>query len=239
MLTQTSNRPIKLKSEHIKEAAQVVSQYADIIGLRSFPSLTDRNKDYEDFQIKQLSKWSLKPILNLESAIRHPLQGLADLITIREHTEKAKPKVVITWAPHPRALPQAVANSFIEFMQMSQIDLVITHPEDMDLAPEIVKDTPVEHDQLKAFKGADFIYAKSWSSYSNYGQSRYEKGWMVDQEKMDLTNDGKFMHCLPVRRNVVVSGDVLDNTSSLVIEQANNRTYAAQAVLAEILSHGE
>ena len=225
------------KAEHIKEAAQVVSQYADIIGLRSFPSLNDRQKDYEDFQIRQLAQWASKPIINLESAIRHPLQALADLITIRENTSKTRPKVVITWAPHPRALPQAVANSFIQFMQRSQMDLTVTHPEGMDLAPAIIGNSPVIHDQRTAFEGADFIYAKSWSSYSDYGKSKYIKEWMIDQDKMSLTNQGKFMHCLPVRRNVVVSGSVLDSSSSLVIEQANNRTFAAQAVLSEILSH--
>ncbi len=225
------------KAEHIQEAARVVSQYADIIGFRSFPSLVDREKDYQDFQIQRLANLASKPIINMESAIRHPLQALADLVTIMEHSKSKNPKVVLSWAPHPKPLPQAVANSFINMMRRNEMDLVITHPKGMDLAPAMVKDTPVEYDQFKAFKGADFVYTKSWSSYSNYGQTAFLPDWMVDKEKMKKTNQAKFMHCLPVRRNVVVADDVIDSADSVVISQANNRTYAAQAILSEILSN--
>ena len=227
----------KDKAEHIKEAARVVSQYADILAFRSFPDFEDRDKDYQDYKINQLAKYASRPVINMESAIRHPLQALADLITITEHQAKPKPKVVLTWAPHPKALPQAVANSFVEIMNKSDVDLVITHPAGMDLSPEIVSNASVTHDQKEAFDKADFIYAKSWSSFSQYGKSMFLPEWTVTSDKMQLTNQGKFMHCLPVRRNVVVSGEVLDGPNSLVIEQANNRTFAAQAVIATILKN--
>lgn len=224
------------RAEHIKEAAAVISQYADIIGIRSFPSLTDRAKDYEDFLIHQLAKYASVPVVSLESAIRHPLQSLADALTIGEHKKTNRPKVVLTWAPHLKPLPQAVANSFVEFMQVAEVDLTITNPQGYDLAPEFVKNTPVIHDQREAFKNADFIYAKNWSAYEPYGQilGRNED-WIINKQKMALTNQGKFMHCLPVRRNVVVADEVLDSKASLVIEQANNRTFAAQAVLKRML----
>lgn len=224
------------KAEHIREAAAVVSQYGDIIGIRTFPSLTDKGKDYSDFIINKFIQYASVPVISLESAIRHPLQSLADLVTIKEQTSKSRPRVVLSWAPHPRALPQAVSNSFIEWMQAADMDLVITHPKGYELSTDFVKDTPVEYDQDKAFAGADFIYTKNWSSFEQYGKVlQQDSGWMITPEKMALTNNGKFMHCLPVRRNVVVADGVLDSPQSLVIEQANNRTFAAQAVIARML----
>ena len=226
------------KAEHIREAAQVVSQYADILGFRSFPEFIDRSQDYRDFQINQLAKFANKPVINMESAIRHPLQALTDLITITEHKTNNRPKVVLTWAPHPKALPQAVANSFVEIMKKSEVDLTVTCPEGMNLSPSIVADVPVVHNQKEAFEKADFIYTKNWSSYTDYGKTVFLPEWTITTEKMAVTNNGKFMHCLPVRRNVVVTDKVIDSPNSLVIHQANNRTFAAQAVLSQILENG-
>lgn len=224
------------KAEHIKEAAAVISQYADIIGIRTFPSLVDRERDYADFVLKQFMKHASVPILSLESAIRHPLQSLADWVTLEEHRPAHRPKAVLSWAPHPRALPQAVANSFLEWMKVADVDLVVTHPEGYELEESFSTGVRVEYDQDKALAGADFVYAKNWSSYRDYGKILTQNpAWMITPEKMALTNKGKFMHCLPVRRNVVVADGVLDSPASLVIEQANNRTYAAMAVLKHIL----
>ncbi|MBX2871921.1 MAG: N-acetylornithine carbamoyltransferase [Saprospiraceae bacterium] len=225
------------KAEHIREAAAVISQYADIIGIRTFPSLTDRERDYADFILHQFMRYASVPIISLESAIRHPLQSLADLITIEEHKTKARPKVVLSWAPHPRALPQAVSNSFLEWVNRTDVELVITHPEGYELAPQFTQGIPITHKQEEAFEGADFIYTKNWSSFNSYGKIlSQDPNWMITPEKMALTDNGKFMHCLPVRRNVVVADGVLNSEASLVIHQANNRTFAAQAVLHEILS---
>ena len=224
------------RQEHIREAAAVISQYADIIGLRTFPSLTDREKDYQDFVLHQLIQYATVPVLSLESAIRHPLQSLADLLTIEEYKTVARPKVVLSWAPHPRALPQAVPNSFAEFMGNAKVDFVITHPKGYELAPEFTTRTTITYNQDEAFKDADFIYAKNWSSYQDYGKILHQDPqWMITPEKMALTRQAKFMHCLPVRRNVVVSDAVLDSSDSIVIAQANNRTFAAQAVLKRML----
>ncbi len=224
------------KAEHIREAAGVISQYADVIGVRTFPTLNDRERDYADFVINRFAELASVPVISLESAIRHPLQSLADCVTIEEFKTKARPKVVLTWAPHPRALPQAVANSFIEWMQVMDVDLTVTHPEGYELNPDFIKDVKVEYDQWKAFEGADFIYCKNWSSYNNYGQIlNQDPAWMVTMEKMNRTNNGKFMHCLPVRRNVKVEDAVLDSPNSLVLQQANNRTWAAQAVLKKLI----
>lgn len=224
------------KAEHIKEAAKVISQYADIIGIRTFPTLTDKERDYQDFILNKFIEHATVPMVSLESAILHPLQSLADMITIEEQKKTKKPKIVLTWAPHPKALPQAVANSFAEWTLASNYDLTITHPKGYELSKRFTKGATIEYNQQKAFKGADFIYAKNWSSFKNYGQIEVEdSNWMVNRAKMKLTNNGKFMHCLPVRRNVVVAGSVLDSKASLVIEQANNRTYAAQAVLKSFL----
>lgn len=224
------------KAEHIREAAGVISQYADVIGVRTFPSLSDRERDYADFVLNRFVELASVPVVSLESAIRHPLQSLADCITIEEFKTKARPKVVLTWAPHPRALPQAVANSFLEWMQTMDVDLSVTHPPGYELNPDFVKDVPVEYNQSKAFEGADFIYCKNWSSYNHYGQILHQDpAWMVTMEKMGLTNNGKFMHCLPVRRNVKVEDAVLDSPASIVLQQANNRTYAAQMVLKRMI----
>ena len=223
-------------AEHVKEAAAVIGQYCDIIGVRSFAKLQDRAGDYSELVFEQFKKYAGVPIVNLESATRHPLQSLADCITIEEFKVKARPKVVLTWLPHFKALPQAVANSFCEWMNLMDVELVVTHPEGYNLAPEFVGKAEVLHDQNKALEGADFVYGKNWSSYTSYGQVLInDPTWMMTEEKMALTDNGKFMHCLPVRRNVKVTDGVLDSPHSLVIEQAANREWAAQAVLKEIL----
>jgi len=224
------------KAEHIKDAAAVIGGYCDIIGIRSFATFEDRAKDYQDFVQSQFQKYAGVPIVSLESATRHPLQSFADLITIEEHKTTDKPKVVLTWAPHPKALPQAVANSFAEWMKVADVDLTITHPKGYDLAAEFSEGVKVEYDQAKAFEGADFVYAKNWSSYHDYGKVlNKELDWTVTADKMVLTNDAKFMHCLPVRRNVVVSDAVIDGTNSLVLEQAKNRVVSVQTVLKGML----
>lgn len=224
-------------SEHIKEAAEVVSQYCDIIAIRAFAGLTDKEKDNAETVLSGFVKYATVPIVNMESATGHPLQSLADAITMAEFKTKHKPKVVLTWAPHPKALPQAVANSFVEMMQLQRdMDFVITHPEGYELNPEITKDSVIEYNQDKAFENADFIYAKNWSNYNDYGKvTNTDKNWTVTAEKMKLTNNAKFMHCLPVRRNVIVADEVIDSENSIVIQQAHNRTYSAQLVLQKIL----
>lgn len=222
-------------AEHIKEAAAVVSQYCDIIAVRAFPTLTDKEKDESEQVLSSFVKYASVPIVNMESATGHPLQGLTDAITIAENTTKKKPKVVLSWAPHIKALPHAVANSFVEAMQKMDVDLVITNPEGYNLSKEITKNTPISHNQKEAFKDADFVYTKNWSSYDDYGKIvNTDSNWMITNDKLA---DAKFMHCLPVRRNVIVEDAVLDGNNSLVIEQANNRTYAAQLVLKKILEN--
>ena len=224
-------------AEHIKEAAGVLSQYCDMIGIRCFATLTDKQKDVSEYVLRSFQRYAKIPIVNMESATAHPLQALADAITIAEHQPKPKPKVVLSWAPHPKALPFAVANSFIKTMQKMNVDFTITHPRGYELDTNITKQTSVCYDQIAAFKGADFVYAKNWSSFNDYGKVlRKDLEWTITEEKMQATNNAKFMHCLPVRRNVVVSDGVLDSENSLVIEQAHNRTYAAQIVLKEILN---
>jgi N-succinyl-L-ornithine transcarbamylase len=224
------------KAEHVKEAAAVVSQYADIIAIRTFPTLKDRQKDYSEQVLNQFKKYATVPIINMESATRHPLQSLTDAITIEEFRKTERPKVVLSWAPHPRALPQAVPNSFLEWMKTRNVDLVVTHPKGYELAPEFSAGVHYEPNQLKAFDGADFIYAKNWSSYELYGQIlNSDAAWMITPEKMALTNHGRFMHCLPVRRNIIVADAVLDDPHSLHLAQAKNREYAAQAVLEKML----
>ena len=228
-------------SEHIKEAAEVISQYCDIIAIRAFAGLVDKEKDNSETVLAGFIKYATVPIVNMEGCTGHPLQSLADAITLAEHKTNHKPKVVLTWAPHPRALPQAVANSFVEMMQLqTEMDFVITHPEGYELNPEITKDSKIEYDQNKAFENADFIYAKNWSNYNDYGKiTNSDPNWTVTADKMKLTNNAKFMHCLPVRRNVIVTDEVIDSENSIVIEQANNRTYSAQLVLQKILEHGK
>ena len=228
-------------SEHIKEAAEVISQYCDIIAIRAFAGLVDKEKDNSETVLAGFIKYATVPIVNMEGCTGHPLQSLADAITMAEHKTNHKPKVVLTWAPHPRALPQAVANSFVEMMQLqTEMDFVITHPEGYELNPKITKDSKIEYDQNKAFENADFIYAKNWSNYNDYGKiTNSDPNWTVSADKMKLTNNAKFMHCLPVRRNVIVTDEVIDSENSIVIEQANNRTYSAQLVLQKILEHGK
>lgn len=224
------------RPEHIREAAAVISRYADVIGVRSFPTLEDKERDYADLVLRKFVECATVPVISLESATRHPLQSLADWMTIAEHKDKERPKVVLTWAPHPKALPQAVPNSFLEWMKHAGVDLVLTHPEGYELDPAFSAGIPVNYDQESAFRGADFIYAKNWSSVSEYGKVlSTDRKWMVTADKMALTNEACFMHCLPVRRNMVVEDAVLDSPRSLVLEQAENRTYAAQAVLKAIL----
>ena len=223
-------------AEHIREAAGVMSQYADILAVRSFPGLEDKEKDYADEIMQAFVQYATVPVVSLESAIRHPLQSLADWVTIEEYKKTERPKVVLTWAPHPRTLPQAVSNSFLEWMQQAPVDLVMTNPKGLDLDSSFVGNTPVIHDQAEAFAGADFIYAKNWSAVEPYGQRlEVEKDWQITAEKMQLTNNAYFMHCLPVRRNVVVSDAVIESPQSLVLPQAGNRLYAAQAVLQRLL----
>ncbi len=227
------------KAEHVREAAGVISQYADVIGIRSFPTLKDRDWDYAEVVLNQFKKYASVPIISLESATVHPLQSLADAVTIEEFKTKPRPKVVLTWAPHVRALPQAVPNSFVEWMKTRDVELVVTHPPGAELAQQFVENVRVEYDQQGAFEGADFIYAKNWSSYTDYGQIISPKeNWMVTPEKMALTDNARFMHCLPVRRNVVVADAVLDDPRCLIFEQAKNREVAAQAVLEEIMKSG-
>ena len=222
--------------EHIREAAGVISQYCDIIGIRTFASLTNRKEDYQETILNKFIANATVPVISLESATLHPLQSFADVITIAEHKQKEKPKVVLTWAPHPRALPQAVSNSFVEWMKEIDVELVITHPEGYELSTEFTEGVTITHNQDEAFKDADFIYAKNWSSFEDYGVTKSGlNDWTVTKEKMALTNNGKFMHCLPVRRNVVVADEVIDSKNSLVLEQANNRTFSAQTVLLEML----
>lgn len=222
-------------SEHIKEAAHVVSQYCDVLAVRSFASLQNKEEDYAEKVLKGFMKYATIPVINMESATGHPLQALTDAITIEEFKSTPKPKVVLSWAPHPKALPQAVANSFTEMMTRLDVDFVITHPEGFELAEQFINGASVTHDQDEALRNADFVYVKNWSSYSNYGQTSLDKNWTLTKQKMKLTNNAKFMHCLPVRRNVVVEDAVIDSEHSIVIPQANNRTYAALLVLKKLL----
>ena len=221
-----------IRSEHVKEAAAVISQYCDIIGIRAFANLTDKNKDEAEIVLNSFSKYAKKPILNMESSTSHPLQAIADAITIKENMPKHKPKVVLTWAPHPKALPHAVGNSFTRMINHIDADYYIAQPEGYELDSRITKNAKITYNQSEALENADFVYAKNWASYSNYGQIlKTDNEWMLTKEKMKITNNAKFMHCLPVRRNIIVSDEVLDNKNSLVIQQANNRTFAAQSVI--------
>ena len=221
-----------IRSEHVKEAAAVISQYCDIIGIRAFANLTDKTKDEAEIVLNSFSKYAKKPILNMESSTSHPLQAIADAITIKENMPKHKPKVVLTWAPHPKALPHAVGNSFTRMINHIDADYYIAQPEGYELDSRITKNAKITYNQSEALENADFVYAKNWASYSNYGQIlKTDNEWMLTKEKMKITNNAKFMHCLPVRRNIIVSDEVLDNKNSLVIQQANNRTFAAQSVI--------
>ena len=222
-------------AEHIKEASQVLSQYADIIAVRAFPDLKSKEKDESEFMLNSFIKHTTVPIISMESATAHPLQALADAITIEELKTKKRPKVVMSWAPHPKALPQAVPNSFVTMMHEMDVDFSITHPKGYNLNPDITKDTTINYNQEEALKDADFVYVKNWSSYEKYGKILSEDtNWMMTKEKL---GNAKFMHCLPVRRNFIVEDAVLDSDQSVVIQEANNRTYSAQIVLKKILEN--
>ena len=226
------------KPEHLLEATPVMGSYCDVIGVRSFAQFVSKQDDYQENILEQFIKYSGRPVISMEAATRHPLQSFADLITIEEYKSKPRPKVVLTWAPHPRSLPQAVPNSFAEWMNETDYDFVITHPEGYELDPMFVGKAKVEYDQDKAFKGADFIYAKNWAAYTdpNYGKIlSKDRAWTVDSRKMELTDNAHFMHCLPVRRNMIVSDDVIEGPRSLVIPEAANREISAQVVLKKIL----
>ncbi len=230
--------------EHIREAAGVLGQYCDIIGFRAFPGLQNREYDYSEDIFNKFVTYCKVPVISLESATRHPLQSLADLITIKEvwaaknpaTAETKKPKVVLTWAPHVKPLPQAVANSFAEWINQANVDFTITHPEGYELSPQFAGNAKVNHNQNQALHNADFVYVKNWSSYIDYGNILSDgKGWMMDNEKLKLTNNAGVMHCLPVRRGFELTDEILDGPNSLVLNQADNRTWAAQAVLKNML----
>ncbi|WP_022823903.1 N-acetylornithine carbamoyltransferase [Hymenobacter norwichensis] len=223
--------------EHIKEAIAVMSQYCDVLGVRTFPTLKDREADYSEEVFNKILKYATVPVVSLESATLHPLQSFADLITVAEHKQKERVKVVLTWAPHVRALPQCVPNSFADwFSEVDWVDFVITHPEGYELDPKFTKGARIEYDQKKALEGADFVQAKNWSSYQDYGQViSNDPSWMLTPEHMTNTHDAKFLHCLPVRRNVEVSDAILDSPNSLVIQEAGNRVFSMQTVLHELL----
>ena len=224
------------KSEHIKDAARVISGYVDVIGIRCFAGLTDKEEDFKDRVIKAFMEYATVPVVNMESAVFHPLQSLADLVTIAETTMVDSPKITLSWAPHPKALPHAVANSFTQWVLSMGYDLTICHPPGFDLDSRITDGARISHNQEEAFEGSDYIYTKNWSMNEPYGKvSHNHADWIISSEKMALTNDAHFMHCLPVRRNVVVTDEVLDSERSLVYTQAENRMYAAQAVISRIL----
>ena len=226
------------KPEHILEAIPVMGNYCDIIGVRSFARFENKDFDYNEVVLNQFIQYSGKPVFSMEAATRHPLQSFADLITIEEYKKTIRPKVVLTWAPHPAALPQAVPNSFAEWMNETDYDFIITHPEGYELDKQFTQNAVIEYNQQKAFDGADFIYAKNWSAYtgSDYGKIlSKDRTWTVDSDKMKLTNNAYFMHCLPVRRNMIVTDDVIESPQSIVIPEAANRVVSAQVVLKRIL----
>lgn len=226
------------KSEHILEAIPVMGSYCDIIGVRAFAQFENKEDDYQEKILNQFIQYSGKPVFSMEAATGHPLQAFADLITIEEYKKKDRPKVVMTWAPHPKALPQAVPNSFADFMNEADVDFVITHPEGYDLDPKFVRGAKVEYNQDKALEGADFVYAKNWAAYAdpNYGKIlSKDMSWTVTTQKMALTDNAYFMHCLPVRRNMIVSDDVIESPQSIVIPEAANREISAQTVIKRML----
>ena len=226
--------------EHIREAAAVMGHYCDILGFRSFPKLQNRDEDYSEGLFNKFVKFSGVPVVSLESATLHPLQSFADLITIEENKKTARPKVVLTWAPHVKSLPQAVPNSFSEWMCRAQaegmIDFVITHPQGLELADQFTPGATIEYNQDTALQGADFVYAKNWSSYHDYGKTvQGAESWMITHKKLEQTNEAKVMHCLPVRRDFELSAEVLDGPHSLVIKEAANRVWSAQTILKNML----
>jgi N-succinyl-L-ornithine transcarbamylase len=225
--------------EHVKDAAPILGKYFDVLGIRTFPSLKNKADDYSELYINQFIKYAGIPIVSLESATLHPLQSLTDVITIKEtFTEKRKPRIVLTWAPHVKALPQCVANSFSQWINAwGEADFVITHPEDYELDTQFTKGASITHNQQEALEGADFVYVKNWSTYNDYGRIYCnDPSWMLTNQKLAVTNKAKVMHCLPVRRNVELSDEVLDSANSIVTRQASNRVWAAQSVLSELLS---
>ena len=225
-------------SEHVKEAAAVISQYCDMIAIRAFASLNDKKTDESELVLNNFARYSSVPIINMESATAHPLQALADAITIKEHKTSDRPKIVLTWAPHPKPLPHAVANSFIKMVKKTNADFIIARPEGYSLNSKIEEKVKSTSDQKEALKNADFVYAKNWCSYENYGKIlKSDSEWKITSKKMNLTNNAKFMHCLPVRRNVVVTDNVIDSPNSLVIQQAENRIYASQLILKKLLQN--
>jgi len=222
--------------EHIREAAAVMGEYADIIGVRSFPGLKDREEDYSEMVFNKFVQFCGVPVVSLESATRHPLQSLADLITIEELKTKARPKVVLTWAPHIKPLPQAVPNSFAEWMCRGDVDFTIAHPKGYELCADFTKGATITHNQDEALADADFIYVKNWSAYEPYGQILPgNEEWMLTNEKLKITDQAKVMHCLPVRRDLELSSEILDGESSIVVHEAGNRVWAAQAVIKRML----
>ncbi len=227
--------------EHIKDAAPILGNYFDVIGVRSFPSLTNKEEDYSEHVIKQFIKYAGVPVVSLETATLHPLQSFTDIITIKESlaASKKRPKIVLTWAPHIKPLPQCVANSFSQWVNTwGQADFVITHPEDYELDEQFTKGATITHNQQEALKDADFVYVKNWSTYHDYGKIySNDPSWMLTPEKLQVTNNARIMHCLPVRRNVELSDEVLDSENSLVTQEASNRVWAAQTVLSEILKN--
>ncbi len=229
------------KSEHLLEAIPVMGSYCDLIGVRSFAGLTDRDYDYAETIVQQFVRYSRRPVFAMETATVHPLQAFADLITIEEHKTVKRPKVVLTWAPHPKALPQAVPNSFAEWMNAADVDFVITHPEGYELDPLFVGNARVEYNQLKALEGADFVYAKNWSCPGVTRPDDYGKvlskdmSWTIDAAHMAVTNNAHFMHCLPVRRGMIVTDDVIEAPTSLVIPEAANREISAQVVIKRMI----
>ncbi|MBQ7824115.1 MAG: N-acetylornithine carbamoyltransferase [Bacteroidaceae bacterium] len=228
------------KSEHLLEAIPVMGNYCDVIGVRAFAKFENKEDDYQEKILSQFIQYSGRPVFSMEAATRHPLQSFADLITIEEYKQKERPKVVMSWAPHPRALPQAVPNSFAEWMNATDYEFVITHPEGYELDPKFTGNARIEYDQRKAFEGADFIYAKNWAAYAdpNYGKViNTDRSWTVDAEKMALTDNAYFMHCLPVRRNMIVTDEVIESPRSIVIPEAANREISAQVVLKRILEN--
>ena len=224
--------------EHVKDAAPILGNYFDVLAIRTFPSLQNKKDDYSELFIKQFIKYAGVPVVSLESSTLHPLQSLTDIITITEtFKEKRKPKIVLTWAPHIKPLPQCVSNSFAQWINAwGEADFVITHPEDYELDEQFTKGATITHNQDEALKDADFVYVKNWSTYTDYGRIYCnDPAWMLTEEKLKTTNNAKVMHCLPVRRNVELSDEVLDSSNSIVTQQASNRVWAAQTVLAEIL----
>ncbi|MBP7152338.1 MAG: acetylornithine carbamoyltransferase [Paludibacteraceae bacterium] len=226
------------KTEHILEAIPVMGNYCDLIGVRSFAQFENKAYDYQETILQQFIQFSGRPVFSMESATAHPLQAFADLITIEEYRKKSHPKVVMSWAPHPKALPQAVPNSFADFMNEADVEFVITHPKGYELAPEFVRNAHIEYDQMKAFEGADFVYAKNWAAYQdpNYGKIICtDRSWTVSSRQMAVTNNAYFMHCLPVRRNMIVTDEVIESPQSLVIPEAANREISAEVVIKRML----